>query len=105
VKVPIACTLSPGDARSQLGEWRELLPRVTNRSERVTPIRLELTIKPDADIGPLIDLAQREVACCAFFSFCIEIQADRLVLAIEVPEDAVEILDGIVTTFTVENGC
>ena len=98
VRIPIACTLQPSDARSQLGEWREVLPRVTNSADRVSPTRLELTIKPDSDIGPLVNLAQREVACCAFFSFSIEIQADRLVLAVEVPEDAVEILDGLVTT-------
>ena len=74
-----------------------MLPRITDRSERVSPNRLELTIKPDADIGPLVNLTQREAACCAFFSFSIEIQADRLVLAVEVPDDAAEILDGLVT--------
>jgi hypothetical protein len=66
----------------------------------VSPIRLEFTINPDAHIGPLVNLAQREAACCAFFSFSIEIRADRLVLVVEVPDDAVEILDGLVTTDT-----
>ena len=70
-----------------------MLPRVTNGAVRVSPTRLELTIKPDADIGPLVNLAQREAACCAFFSFSIEIQAARLVL-----DDAVEILNGLVTS-------
>jgi hypothetical protein len=96
VKIPIACTLEPSDARSQLGEWQEVLGRVVESSERVSPNRLELRLFPDADIRSAISLAQREVACCAFFSFTIEIRADRLVLAVEVPSDAVEILDQLV---------
>jgi hypothetical protein len=67
-------------------------------AERVSPNRLELSLLPDADIGSVISLAQREAACCAFFSFAIEIQADRLVLAVEVPNDAVEILDQLVSS-------
>jgi hypothetical protein len=96
VKIPIACTLKPGDARAQLGAWQELLRRVVDDSERISPNRLDLSLSPNADIGPVIDLAQCEVACCAFFSFTIEIQADRLVLAVEVPNDAIEILDQLV---------
>lgn len=94
----MACTLEPGDVRSQLGEWQEALRQDVDRSERVSPNRLELSLLPDADIGSVITLAQRETACCAFFSFTIEIQADRLVLAVEVPNDAVEILDQLVTS-------
>jgi hypothetical protein len=98
VKIPIACTLQPSDARSQLGEWQEMLHQVTNRSERVLPNRLELSLIPDADIGPLISLAQREAACCTFFSFAIVIQADRLILAVGVPDNAAEILDQLVSS-------
>jgi hypothetical protein len=98
VKIPIVCTLQPSDARSQLGEWQEVLRSVMDGAERVSPNRLELSLLPDADIGSVISLAQREAACCAFFSFAIEIQADRLVLAVEVPNDAVEILDQLVSS-------
>jgi hypothetical protein len=69
-------------------------------SKRISPNRLELSLLPNADIGPVIDLAQREVSCCTFFSFTIEIQADRLVLAVEVPNDAIEILDQLVSSTT-----
>jgi hypothetical protein len=93
VRIPIACTLVASDARSQLGEWEGLLGRVVGGSERVSANRLELTLLPDADIGSIISLAQRETTCCAFFSFAIEIRTDHLVLVVEVPDDAVEILD------------
>jgi hypothetical protein len=97
VKIPISCTLQPNDAKSQLGEWQEVLRRSVNGSERVSPNRLELSLLSDSDIGPVISLAQREVACCAFFSFAIEIEADRLVLAVEVPDDAIEMLDQLLS--------
>ena len=100
MKIPIACTLQPNDARSQLGEWQEMLRRVVDGSERVSPNRLELRLLPDADIVSVISLAQREAACCAFFSFTIEIQTDRVLLAVEVPNDAVEILDLLSSTAT-----
>lgn len=98
VRIPIACTLQPGDARSQLGEWQEVLGQVVDGRERVSPNRLEFRLSPGADIAAVISLAQREVSCCAFFSFAIEIQADRLVLAVEVPNDAVETLDQLVSS-------
>ena len=67
-------------------------------AERVSPNRLELGLLPNADVESVISLAQREAACCAFFSFAIEIQADRLVLVVEVPNDAVEILDQLISS-------
>ena len=38
-------------------------------------------------------LAQREKACCPFFTFTIEISADHLALVVEVPDDAIDVLD------------
>jgi hypothetical protein len=98
VSIPISCSLEPGDARSQLGEWQDVLLRVVDSSERVSPNRLELSIVPDSEVDAVIRLAQREAACCPFFRFTVEIGADRLVLAVEVPDDAVEILDQLVSS-------
>lgn len=92
--VPIACSLEPGDARSQLAEWRTVLDRVVERSERTSPNRLEFALSPASDISPVIALARREAVCCPFFSFTVEIGAGRLVLAVQVPDDAVGVLDG-----------
>jgi hypothetical protein len=97
VEIPIACTLEPSDARSQLGEWHEVLRRAVAGSERLSPGRLALRLVPDADIESVLGLAQREAACCAFITFVLEIRADRLVLVIDVPDDAVDILDELVS--------
>lgn len=66
--------------------------------DRVSPTRLELGLQADSDIGSVVSLAQREAACCAFFSFALEIRANRLVLAVEVANDAIEILDQFVSS-------
>ncbi len=74
-----------------------MLRGVVDRFERASPDRLELCLLPDADIGAVIGLAQREAACCPFFSFTIEIGSDRLVLTVEVPTGAPEVLDQLVS--------
>lgn len=96
VNIPVSCSLEQSDARSQLGEWQEVLRSVVDRSERVSPNRLELSLIPGSEIGSVVRLAQREVACCPFFAFTLEIGAERLVLVVEVPNDAIEILDQLV---------
>jgi hypothetical protein len=94
VKIPIACSLEPEVAHAQLGEWRQLLGRVDHR-ERVSPTRLELSPLRESDIVDVVRLARREVACCPFFTFAIEIGHERLILAIEVPDEAVGVLDEV----------
>jgi hypothetical protein len=95
MSVPIACSLELARAKSQLDEWQRLR-RVLDQVERVSPRRLELVLLRDADVTSVVDLAQREKACCPFFTFTIEIASDHLVLVIEVPDDAVEVLDDLV---------
>lgn len=94
VDVPIACSLAAPAARSQLDEWRALLATASVAAERVSPARLSLRLRDDLDqVGTVISLAQREKACCPFFDFAIEIEADRVTLHISVPADAAGILD------------
>jgi len=96
VEIPIACSLEPSKARSQAGEWYELLARVADGHERVSPTRLEIGLVPGTDVGPIVSLAQREAVCCPFLSFTIGIRADRLLLAVDVPDEATEFLDQVV---------
>lgn len=93
MQIPIACSLEADAARSQIGEWQDLVRRVVDGSTRVSPNRLELDLLPNADIEPVISLAQREVACCSFFTFTVRVLTQRLVLVVEVPDGAEGILD------------
>lgn len=95
MKVPVACTLRTEDARSQIAEWLEVLRRDVARTTRVSPNRLELVLAPDVDLRTVIGLAQREAQCCQFFNFKVEIGATELTLVVEVPDDAVEVLDAL----------
>jgi hypothetical protein len=94
VPTPIACTLEAGAARAQLDEWRELLAGAVEGRHRVSTGRLELTLSSGFDqVDALVRLAQRETACCAFFTFSIAIGAEALTLVIQAPDGAESILD------------
>lgn len=93
MRVPIACSLEVSDARLQIGEWQAALRKLVDGVERASVNRLEFILKPGSDLGAVVTLAQREVRCCRFFTFTVVIGAEHLVLAIEVPDDAIEILD------------
>lgn len=95
VKIPIACALEPGAARSQLGEWQDTVRQAVGSAVRVSSNRLELGLLPGAELERIVGLAQRESACCPFFTFSLRIHAERLTLVVEATDDAVEVLDQI----------
>ncbi len=100
MRIPVACRLESADAQAQAGEWQELLRRIAEDPRRISSNRLELHLSPGAEVTSVIDLAQREMACCPFFSFSIEIEADGLLLVIEVPDSAASVLDRFTSTAT-----
>ena len=92
VEVPIACSLAPEAAHSQLAEWRRLLAQFP--SSRLSPTQLAVhLVGSPPDLVRVIALAQREKACCPFFGFSLQVEADAVVLSVSVPGDATSILD------------
>jgi hypothetical protein len=62
----------------------------------MAPGRLEIILYADlTNVAALIQLAQREKACCAFFDFTLAISAERVTLVIDVPPVASSILDDL----------
>ena len=94
MRVPIACSLSEDAATDRIERWRVALATFVTDSTRRAPGRLELRLVegPDA-AGQLVDLSRQEKACCGFFDFTVEIDADGVTLVVEVPDDAVGVLD------------
>lgn len=93
MQVPIACTLSEGEAGDRVEEWRVFFSTSIDAAQTAGTNSLLVRLKP----GPAVlvataDLAQREVTCCAFFCFSIKIESKESWLVIEVPPDAGEIL-------------
>jgi len=95
-RVPIACTLTPVEADDRVAEWRALLADgVDERQLDGTVARLRLTPGDDVLLAA-VDLAQREKACCGFFSFSIEVDSIDRWLRVEVPADATTVLEDLV---------
>jgi hypothetical protein len=94
MRVPIACTLDASAARSQVEEWRTVIGRAVAEVERSSPTKLTMTLREDlVGLTDLVQLAQREKACCGFFEFDLTLDADRARFLVCVPEDATEVLD------------
>ena len=92
--VPIACSLTESDTAERIGEWRAFLSdQVVGADRRDATLRLRLR-DGDAALLTAADLSAREHACCPFFAFSIDIDADARWLCIAVPPDATEVLAG-----------
>jgi hypothetical protein len=95
MRVPIACTLTVDDGQTRLDEWRRVLGRSITSVRRTTPTELVLALRDDrAGLDDLVGLAQRELACCAFFVFRLDLAVDGVRLVLTVPSDAAAVLDG-----------
>lgn len=90
---PLACTLGPEDVPARLDEWRSVLVGTVADRDRPAPGLLRMRLRDDAGLDPVVDLARREQACCAFFRFRLEIEAAAVTLVVEVPVGAEAVLD------------
>jgi hypothetical protein len=94
---PIACTLAPGDFRQRLA-WIAELNREALRAQHREGLRLELTYAPAA-LDRVREMVAREQDCCAFLSFDLQQEADKVLLIIEAPQDARDALDTVFEPF------
>lgn len=93
--IPIACSLAPGDASSRVNEWRGFLDsHVTENVRTSTVARLRLRDEGESMLGA-VDLARREIKCCAFLEFRFLIEADALFLEVALPDGAGVSLDDL----------
>jgi hypothetical protein len=94
-QIPVACTLTAAEAGDRTVEWRELVDRHVATVDRADGV-VRLHLRPgDESLLAAADLAARELACCAFFTFAIEITPDGPWLRASVPDDAAPILDAL----------
>jgi hypothetical protein len=90
--VPATCTLPTAEQPVRLAELGTLLAgaRTVDRPE---PTRLVLSL--DVPAATVRDLAERESACCSFFSFGVEERAGTVRLTVEVPPAYRGVLDAL----------
>jgi hypothetical protein len=90
---PAACTLPTPQRPLRLAEFEVLFASV-QRVSRPNPTQLHLTLPRGAEDAAR-DLAERESACCSFFSFGFEPDGAEVVMSISVPLQYIDVLDVI----------
>ena len=90
-----ACTLPTADRPFRLAEFDALFAASVRSVEwDGNTVRMHLTGPPDLR-ARVRDLAERETACCAFFTFVVDGMAHDLTLRISVPPEHRDILAGL----------
>jgi hypothetical protein len=99
VRIPIACSLTSDDAQDRIGEWRQALATdVDELDVDVASTLARLRLRSGGDVLlRIVDLAEREQACCPFFGFRVELAGGRSWLLVSVPHDARSILADLVS--------
>jgi hypothetical protein len=91
--VPASCTLPSADRPLRLAEFAELFRTAAHAVDRESPTRLRLRLDDDPAVASAArDLAAREAACCAFFTFTF---GDGGQLTVDVPAAQAMVLDGL----------
>ena len=93
---PIACTLHPNDYAGRLEDFRQGVFAHLVGMQRPEPARLRLLLDAEADPVAVQALLVREQGCCAFLSFTLTGDDQRLVADLQVPAEAGPALDGLV---------
>ena len=88
-RIPIACTLEPGDEmQSAIDRYRELFRAALVDSAR-TPGGVRWTLRPGDGVEDRVRaLAAMEERCCAFLDMSITVTEDTIVWDVTGPEDA-----------------
>jgi hypothetical protein len=91
-----ACRLGADEMPKRLAEWRALRDRA--QEVRQVPSGRVLTLADNEPIAAVADLAARESACCAFYTFTLLLDGPKRELRITAgpgEEPAVEVLLGL----------
>lgn len=90
-----ACTLPTAERPLRLAEFDALF---SSSARSVTRADLEVRIHLTGETGLLEsvrDLAERETACCSFFTFVLDGADDDFTMSVTVPPERRDILDAL----------
>lgn len=93
-QAPEACTLPTVDRPLRVSEFAELFATATETVARSTFTRAVVTL-PLESLATARDLAERETACCSFFTFTTSPVGGSAVMTIEVPEQYADVLTAL----------
>ena len=88
---PIACTLDASAMPERLARWADVAGHVTERSRIAGGVRVRF----DRSVAPatVATLAADELACCAFLTFSIRLDAGATTLEVTAPDEARDVVD------------
>jgi hypothetical protein len=88
----VACTLSASAAAERADRWRALLHESLLRRS-ATPRGLRLEFRPQPAVAAELDaLVAAERECCAFLTMRVQRADERLVLDVDAPPEAREVI-------------
>lgn len=85
--IPVACTLSKSEQPQRMDEWARIARQATRREVGSSGLRLVFPLDAGLAAG-LADLCTRELGCCGFFEFALQISGTELVLTVAGPPPA-----------------
>jgi hypothetical protein len=91
---PQACTLTTVERPLRRAEFDDLFAEALRAQERLSPTVLRWTLDPTAE-RTVRDLAERETACCSFFTFDFMVAGNTLQVKVEVPPAQIGVLDAL----------
>jgi hypothetical protein len=92
-RVPAACTLPTVDRPLRLAEFDAMFSGAVRAVRRLEPTRVRLELEPVPSVAArAADLAARESACCAFFTFTLTVGDGALSLDVAAPARHAEVL-------------
>ncbi|HEX3425731.1 MAG TPA: hypothetical protein VHT30_06345 [Acidimicrobiales bacterium] len=95
MRIPIACSLDAGDAQARVAEWRQAIATDVELIESSNN-RVRLQLRPgDEALLRIVDLAEREQKCCAFFGFRVQLEHGQRWLEVVAPDEGAEALAGL----------
>jgi len=88
-----ACTLPTAERPLRLAEFDRLFATSARRVSRLDGGRLRIDLSGGRGlVAQVRNLAERETACCSFFTFAVEGSDEALVLEVSVPPGRRDIL-------------
>jgi hypothetical protein len=95
--IPESCTLPTAEQPLRAAEFDELFASALRGIARTAPTTVELQLDACAE-ALARSLAEREAACCSFFTFTFSPDpAGQLLLEVTVPAAHIAVLEGLVS--------
>ena len=94
--VPQACTLPTAEQPLRVAEFDAFFAEAVTGIGPVEAGRIRLDLRAEPGVAErAAELAAAETDCCSFFTFTLTVSGGALALAVQVPDQHIEVLDAL----------